>query len=89
MSADGNIVVVGGFADDTSAGAVAVFTRTADQWIQDKELAGIGSVVKSASSVAVSADGSLVAIGSTNDNGGIGATWLLTRKGSGVVSHAD
>jgi hypothetical protein len=89
LSADGNIVVVGGFADDASAGAVAVFTRTADQWIQDKELAGIGSVVKSATSVAVSADGSLVAIGSPNDNGGIGATWLLTRKGSGVVSHAD
>jgi hypothetical protein len=89
LSADGNIAVVGGFADDASMGAVAVFTRTADQWIQDKELAGIGGVVKTASSVAVSADGSLVAIGSPNDNGGIGAAWVLTRKGSGFVSHAD
>jgi hypothetical protein len=89
LSADGNVAVIGGVADDGSSGAVAVFTRTADQWIQDKELAGIGAVVKSAASVALSADASLVAVGSPDDNGGIGAAWMLTRKGSGLVSHAD
>jgi ABC-type sugar transport system substrate-binding protein len=89
LSADGNIAVVGGIADDGSFGAVSVFMRTAHQWMQDKELTGIGAVVKSASSLALSADGTLVAIGSPNDNGGIGAAWLFTRKGTGLVSHAD
>jgi hypothetical protein len=89
LSADGNIAVIGGTADDGSFGAVSVFMRTAGQWMQDKELTGISTVIKSASSLALSADGSLVAIGSPDYNGGIGAAWLFTRKGTGLVSHAD
>src|SRR5262249_42982796 len=46
LSADGSIAVIGGSADDGSSGAVAVFTRTADHWVQDKELARIGAAVK-------------------------------------------
>jgi hypothetical protein len=88
LSADGETAVLGGLADDGSIGAVSVFTRNAGHWMQDKELVGIGSLVKSASSVALSADGSLVAIGAPNDNGGMGAAWVFTRKGSGADEHA-
>ena len=88
LSADGNLVALGGLANDAGIGAVSLFTRTAGQWMQVKDLAGIGAVVKSASSVALSADGNLVVIGAADDNRGIGATWVFTRKPSGSDEHA-
>jgi hypothetical protein len=53
-----------------------VFTRTGGQWAQEKKLVGTGAVGKSAPAVAVSADGSIVMIGGSNDNGGVGAAWV-------------
>jgi hypothetical protein len=76
LSADGNIAVVGGFAEE--GGVALVFTRTGGQWAQDKKLVGTGAVGKSAPSVALSADGSVVIVGASNDNGGVGAAWVFT-----------
>jgi hypothetical protein len=44
LSADGNIAIVGGFAED--GGVALVFTRTGGQWVQDKKLVGTGAVGK-------------------------------------------
>jgi hypothetical protein len=79
LSADGNIAIVGGFADD--GGVALVFTCSGGHWTQDKNLVGTGAVGKSAPSVALSADGSIVMVGGSNDNGGIGAAWMFTRSG--------
>src|SRR5262245_51027636 len=79
LSADGNIAIVGGFAEDT--GVASVFSRRGSHWTQDKKLVGAGAVGKSAPSVALSADGSIVMVGGSNDNGGIGAAWMFTRSG--------
>jgi hypothetical protein len=79
LSADGNIAVVGGFAED--GGVALVFTRTGGQWAQEKKLVGTGAVGKSAPSVALSADGRVVMLGASNDNGGLGAAWVFTRGG--------
>ena len=38
LSADGNIAIVGGFAED--GGVALVFTRGSGQWFQDKRLVG-------------------------------------------------
>ena len=89
LSADGNIAVLGGLANDGGIGAVTAFTRTAGQWTQSKELVDNGAVVKAASSVGLSADGSVVVIGAANDNGGTGAAWVFTRKRSGADEHAE
>jgi hypothetical protein len=78
LSADGNIAIVGAFADEGKAGPVLVFTRTGGRWTQSKELAFAGAPAKSASSIALSADGSLVLVGEPNDNGGVGAAWVFT-----------
>ncbi len=83
LSADGNIAIVGGFADDGGAGAALVFTRSGGRWTQDRKLVGSGAVGKSAPSVALSADGSIVMVGGSNDNGGVGAAWVFTRSGAG------
>ena len=79
LSADGNIAVVGGFAED--GGVALVFTRTGGQWAQEKKLVGTGAVGKSAPSVALSANGRVVMLGASNDNGGLGAAWVFTRGG--------
>jgi hypothetical protein len=71
---------VGGFAED--GGVALVFTRTGAQWAQEKKLAGTGAVGKSAPSVALSADGSVIMLGASNDNGGLGAAWVFTRGGN-------
>jgi hypothetical protein len=79
LSADGNIAIVGGFAEDT--GVALVFSRRGGHWTQDKKLVGAGAVGKSAPSVALSADGSIMMVGGSNDNGGVGAAWMFTRSG--------
>ena len=78
LSADGNIAILGGFADD--GGVALVFIRSGGHWTQYKNLVGTGAVGKSAPSVALSADGSIVMIGGSNDNGGIGAAWMFNRS---------
>jgi len=79
LSADGNIAIVGGVAEDT--GVALVFSRRGGHWTQAKKLVGAGAVGKSAPSVALSADGSIVMVGGSNDNGGVGAAWMFTRSG--------
>jgi hypothetical protein len=81
LSADGNIAVVGGSAGDEGVVAASVFIRSGGHWTHAKKLVGNGAVGKSAPSVALSADGSVVLIGGSNDNGGIGAAWVFRRSG--------
>ena len=81
LSADGNIAVVGASADDGGVGAASMFIRSGDHWTHDKKLVGTGAVGKSAPSVALSADGSIVMVGGFNDNGGVGAAWVFTHSG--------
>src|SRR5262245_21912773 len=82
LSADGNIAVVGGLLED-GGGSGLVFTRGSGQWRLDKKLVGTSAIGKSAPSVALSADGSVVIIGGSNDNGGIGAVWVFAHGGDG------
>jgi hypothetical protein len=81
LSSDGNIAIMGRFADDEAA--ASVFTRGGGHWTQEKKLVSAGAVGKSAHSVALSADGSIVIVGGSNDNGGVGAAWVLTRSDGG------
>ena len=81
LSSDGNIAIMGEFADD-GVGAL-VFTRRGGRWTHEKKLVSAGAVGKSAHSVALSADGSIVIVGRSNDNGGVGAAWVLTRSDGG------
>jgi hypothetical protein len=81
LSADGNIAITGGFGGGGDVSAVSVFTRNAGHWTQERKLVGIGIVAKSAASVALSVDGSMIIVGGPNDNGGVGAAWVSTRGG--------
>src|SRR5262249_50224626 len=89
MSADGDTAVVGGSADNSHAGAVWMYTRSAGVWSQQgAKLVGTGAVgaANQGTSVAMSADGSPPVVGGSGDDNGVGATWVYARSG-GVWSQ--
>ncbi len=83
VSADGNTAVVGGYLDNSGAGAAWVFTRAAGAWTQQgAKLVGTSATgpAGQGSSVAVSGDGNTVMVGGPGDNSGVGAAWVFTRS---------
>jgi hypothetical protein len=85
LSADGNTAIVGGYNDNSNAGAAWVFTRSGGAWSQQGgKLVGTGaagSPVSQGLSVAISADGNTAIIGACGDNSSAGASWVYTRSG--------
>ena len=85
LSADGNTAVEGGWADNADQGGIWVFTRNGNTWAQQgSELIGTGNTGAAAQgfSVAISADGNMVAEGGQQDNNQHGAVWVFTRSGN-------
>jgi hypothetical protein len=89
LSMDGNTAALGGVANEGGIGAATVFTRTAGEWMQDKELPANGALVKAASSVGLSADATVVVVGAAGDRGGMGAAWVFTREPVSSDEHAE
>ena len=87
ISGDGNTAVVGGYDDNSSAGAAWVFTRSGGVWTpQGSKLAGTDAVgnAQQGHSVAISGDGNTIVIGGWLDDQatpGAGAAWVFTRSG--------
>jgi len=101
LSADGNTAIVGGYADNSVAGAAWVWTRSGGVWTQQAKLVGSGAInANQGYSVSLSADGNTALVGGASDNASFGAAWVWTRSGgvwtqqgaklvgSGAVLHA-
>ncbi|MBK9401808.1 MAG: IPT/TIG domain-containing protein [Bacteroidetes bacterium] len=85
ISADGNVVIVGGPGDNLNIGAAWVWLRTGGVWLQlGNKLVGSGGIGGQSQgfSVSISADGSTAIVGGSADNGSIGAAWVWKRNGS-------
>ena len=84
ISADGNLIALGGPDDTTGAtGAVWVFVRVNGLWYQKgKKLVGTGHVGTSfqGCSVSLSADATTMVVGARGDNLGLGAAWIFVRN---------
>jgi hypothetical protein len=81
LSADGNTLVTGGPGDSGQVGATWVYMRSGGVWFQvGPKLVGTGSVGPAfqGSAVAISADGTTIAICGPFDNSNTGATWIFT-----------
>jgi hypothetical protein len=78
----GNALVLGGTLGDK--GATWIYVRSGTNWVQQQKLVGTGSSgnVFGGGGVSLSADGNTLAVGSIEDNNGIGATWVYTRSGN-------
>jgi hypothetical protein len=80
LSADGNTALIGGLDDNSTRGAVWLFTRSGSTWTQQGEkLTGGGEAGEGefGTNVALSADGGTAMIGAWRDNGGRGAAWVF------------
>ena len=80
LSGDGNTALVGGYGDNSSAGAAWVFKRNDTVWTQKGgKLVGAGAVGNAwqAYGLALSSDGSTCIIGGNMDNGLRGAAWVF------------
>ncbi|HEY3383501.1 MAG TPA: NBR1-Ig-like domain-containing protein [Vicinamibacterales bacterium] len=81
LSGDGNTAIVGGYTDNSNAGAVWVWTRSGGVWTQQgTKLVGSGAVGTAYQGVSVSlaADGNTALVGGYGDNGFVGAAWVFT-----------
>ena len=89
ISADGNTFVTGGMVDNGYLGAIWVFTRIGNDWVQQGPKL-VGSDYTDASeqgwSVAISSDGNTVISGGPGDFLNEGAAWVFTRS-NGVWSQ--
>ncbi|NVN92518.1 MAG: InlB B-repeat-containing protein [Desulfuromonadales bacterium] len=85
LSSDGNTAIVGGYYDNSQAGAVWVFKRKGGVWTQQgTKLVGSGAVgaAHQGSAVAVSGDGNTVIVGGSADNYQAGAAWVYVQTGN-------
>jgi Bacterial Ig-like domain (group 3)/FG-GAP repeat len=89
ISSNGTTALVGGYHNNTGAGATWVFLLSGGVWTQQAELIGTGAIAPSKGlgseqgfSVALSSDGDTALIGAPHDNGGPGAAWVFTRTGT-------
>lgn len=94
LSRDGNIAVIGGPSDNSSAGAAWIFTRSGNSWSQvGSKLVGSGAVGFSGSqqgfSVSISKNGSVIAVGAMKDGyANDGAVWVYRKSSSNWIQEA-
>ena len=89
ISSDGNTLVEGGYKDNHFTGAIWVFTRIGNTWIQQgQKLIGIDTIGHAAQgyAVTVSSDGNTIIEGGPSDNNAVGAVWLFHRN-NGIWSQ--
>lgn len=82
LSSDGRTLAIGGPGDNGNIGATWIFTQTDSIWTQQgNKLVGSKSIGTAfqGSSCSLSFAGNVLAVGGSNDNGGIGATWIFIR----------
>jgi hypothetical protein len=96
ISADGNVVIVGGEEDSLGRGAAWVYTRNGNQWSQmgkklipNDAVPSSGTFIYFGCSAAISADGNTIAIGGYFDNNRKGATWIFVRNGNRWVQQGS
>ncbi|MBZ5588758.1 MAG: hypothetical protein LAO05_09345 [Acidobacteriia bacterium] len=84
LAADGTTAVIGGYDDNSDAGAAWVFTSAGGVWSQEgAKLVGTGAVGASQQgwSVAFAGDGRTAIVGGSGDDDGAGAAWVYVTGG--------
>lgn len=96
LAADGATLAVGGPYDNGDAGVAWVFTRSTEgEWTQaggklvGSGLSSSGDSATFGTSLALAADGSVLAVGAPSVAGGIGATWVFRRSGHEWLPQSD
>ena len=81
ISADGNTIVIGAYADSSYTGGFWTFIKNGTAWIQQgAKMYGIGytTAAQQGAALALSADGSTLIMGGNTDNANLGAAWVFS-----------
>lgn len=92
LSSDGKTLAVGGSVDNSYIGAAWVYTLSGSNWVQvGNKLAGTGGVgsPELGTSVSLSSDGKILAIGAQGDDSNIGAIWVFANSNGNVTETVD
>jgi len=91
ISSDGTTVLVGGPSDANFNGAVWIFVRSGSTWSQQgPKIVGTGVATSQfGSSVSLSGDGNVAAVGGRDDSKFMGATWIYSRQSSTWSQDGD
>jgi hypothetical protein len=87
LSGDGNTAIVGGFRDNSNAGAAWVYTRSGGVWSQQATLVGTGAegAATQGFSVSLAGDGDTAIVGGpgviVDSKLAAGAAWVYSRSG--------
>jgi hypothetical protein len=79
VAADGTSLVTGGPYDNSSTGAIWVFTNQSGTWTQQGYKLVVSSIVGSAfqgGSVAMNEGGDIIVVGGQSDNSAVGGAWV-------------
>ncbi len=90
LSADGNTAVVGGFRDNTNAGAVWIFKRNGNVWTQEGNKITVPDAIGNSRfgiSLDLSGNGNTLIVGGHTDNANAGAAWVFERSGNTWTSQ--
>ncbi|MFZ1993123.1 MAG: IPT/TIG domain-containing protein [Solirubrobacteraceae bacterium] len=96
LSADGNTAVIGGFGDNSDAGAAWVYTRGPSGWNVQQKLAAPTSGAdrelspgRFGSRIALDAAGTAALIAGVQDNAFVGAAWTYTRPSTTATTWTE
>ena len=96
LSADGNTAVVGGFGDNSDAGAAWVYTRGASGWtVQQKLTAPTSGADRElapgefGSRISLNAAGTTALIAGVEDGAFVGAAWTYTRPSTTATTWTE
>lgn len=91
LSDDGNTLAFGGYFDNAGIGATWIYRRILNAWLQNgPKLVGTGAVghANQGSSVSLSSDANILAVGGTTDDTSKGAVWIFKYKCNMWVQQA-
>ena len=92
LSANGNVLAIGGGSDNSGVGATWIFTRTNGTWTQlGSKLVGTGAIGTSQQGISnsISADGTTLAVGGDFDNSNVGAVWMFNLTNGSWVQNGS
>lgn len=84
IDASGDRVAVGAFREDTTKGAVYIFSRTGIVWTEETKIVPNPRISDGyfGSSVAINSTGDRIAVGSYLESSGFGAVYVFSRSGT-------
>ncbi len=87
VALDGDTAVVGAFNEDTGRGAVYVFARLGNVWMQTAKLTASDRAENDQLGISVAIDGDTIVAGATGDEASQGSAYTFARTGAATRSE--